>query len=68
MRVAIIHDVLVEYGGAERVLQSFLRLYPTAHVYTAYKDEVMVREFFPPLNKNNLHCSPIQTLRLGKYG
>jgi hypothetical protein len=33
MKVAIVHDVFVEKGGAERVLLSLLELYPTADVY-----------------------------------
>lgn len=36
MRVALVHDLLLEYGGAERVLDAFLRLYPKANVYTFY--------------------------------
>ncbi len=62
MKIAIIHDVLVEFGGAERVLQSLLRLYPTAHVYTSYKDDAMVRAHFPFLSKTNLFCSPFQKI------
>lgn len=34
MRVAIIHDVFIEFGGAERVLLALLDMYPTADVYT----------------------------------
>lgn len=33
MKIAIIHDVFIESGGAERVLLSLLRMYPTADVY-----------------------------------
>lgn len=33
MKVAIIHDVFVESGGAERVLAQFIKLYPTADLY-----------------------------------
>lgn len=42
MRVAIIHDYLNQYGGAERVLEALHALYPTAPVYTSiYDPEVM---------------------------
>ena len=34
MRVAIIHDWLTVYAGAERVLKQMLQLYPQADVYT----------------------------------
>jgi len=33
MKVAIIHDVFIEFGGAERVLLALLSLYPAADVY-----------------------------------
>ena len=34
MKVAIVHDWLVNYGGAERGVESFLNLYPQADVLT----------------------------------
>lgn len=33
MKIAIIHDRLVEYGGAERVLQSIVNIFPDADIY-----------------------------------
>jgi glycosyltransferase involved in cell wall biosynthesis len=42
MRVAIVHDYLNQYGGAERVLEALHELYPAAPVYTSiYDSEVM---------------------------
>lgn len=38
MRVAIIHDYLNQYGGAERVLEALHDLYPSAPVYTSIYD------------------------------
>jgi glycosyltransferase involved in cell wall biosynthesis len=38
MRVAIIHDYLNQYGGAERVLEALHTLYPAAPVYTSIYD------------------------------
>ncbi len=34
MRIALVHDYLVQCGGAERVLQCFMDLYPEAPVFT----------------------------------
>lgn len=34
MKVAIVHDWLVSFGGAERVLAELLKLYPQADVFT----------------------------------
>lgn len=50
MKIAIIHDYLNQYGGAERVLETFLEIWPDADVYTLL------------YNKNNIS----QTLRARK--
>jgi glycosyltransferase involved in cell wall biosynthesis len=36
MKVALVHDYIKEYGGAERVLEILCELYPDAPVYTAF--------------------------------
>ncbi|OGE18774.1 hypothetical protein A3J19_03255 [Candidatus Daviesbacteria bacterium RIFCSPLOWO2_02_FULL_41_8] len=36
MKVALVHDYLREYGGAERVLEALHEIFPEAPVYTAY--------------------------------
>lgn len=36
MKVAIIHDYIKEYGGAERVLEVLCEIYPDAPIYTAF--------------------------------
>ncbi len=36
MKVALVHDYLREYGGAERVLGDLHEIFPEAPVYTAY--------------------------------
>lgn len=38
MRIAIAHDYLNQYGGAERVLEALHELYPAAPVYTSIFD------------------------------
>ncbi len=38
MKIALVHDYLREYGGAERVLEALHKLYPKAPVYTAFID------------------------------
>ncbi|MBI2335116.1 glycosyltransferase [Candidatus Daviesbacteria bacterium] len=35
MKVAIVHDDLVQWGGAERVLEGLLEIYPDAPIYTS---------------------------------
>jgi glycosyltransferase involved in cell wall biosynthesis len=36
MRVAIVHDYIKEYGGAERVLETLTEIFPDAPIYTAF--------------------------------
>lgn len=36
MKVALVHDYLKEYGGAERVLETLAEIYPEAPIYTAF--------------------------------
>ncbi len=38
MKVALVHDYLREYGGAERVLETLHEMFPTAPVYVAFMD------------------------------
>lgn len=38
MRVALVHDYLVQYGGAERVLEAFCEIFPDAPIYTLLYD------------------------------
>ncbi len=35
MKIAIVHDYIKEYGGAERVLEELIKLFPDADVYTS---------------------------------
>lgn len=36
MKVALIHDYLIEFGGAERVLGALHRIWPEAPIYTSF--------------------------------
>lgn len=46
MKVAIIHDWLNQYGGAEQVLSALHEIYPEAPIYTSiYWPEAMPREW-----------------------
>ena len=38
MKVAIIHDYIKEFGGAERVLEALTEIFPDAPIYTAFYD------------------------------
>lgn len=36
MKVALVHDYLNDFGGAERVLKTLIEMYPQAPIYTAF--------------------------------
>lgn len=38
MKIALVHDFLKEYGGAERVLETLHEIWPEAPVYTSFVD------------------------------
>ena len=59
MKVALVHDSLMEFGGAEKVLQELLKIFPKAEVFTScYKKDVLQKHF--PNLENNLHSSWFQ--------
>lgn len=46
MKVALVHDYLNQFGGAERVLSALHELYPEAPIYTALYDERVMGKYF----------------------
>ncbi len=46
MKIAFVHDYLVQYGGAERVLQAFTEIWPQAPIYTLIHDPEAVHHQF----------------------
>jgi len=62
MKVALIHDSLMEFGGAERVLQAFLKIWPRADVFTSAADKKVLR-LFPKMNLQTSFLNKIPYLR-----
>jgi len=65
MKVALVHDYIREFGGAERVLKTLSEMYPDAPIYTAFcvKNSTAGKDF----NNKKIHESwlaPI--LKIGK--
>jgi len=61
MKVALFHDYLVQYGGAERVLEKFLEIYPDAPVYTLlYNPKSLAPNFRKVLEKRTVIVSRLQ--------
>ncbi len=62
MRVALVHDFLTQYGGAEKVLEVLHEIWPVAPVYTLFYDRKSLGNKF----KNwDIRVSPIQNLPFG---
>jgi len=55
LRVALVHDFLNQYGGAERVLEAIHELYPHAPVYTSLYDPLRL-----PLRMRNWDVRPFR--------
>ena len=58
-RVAIVHDWLVNYVGAERVVEELLKIYPEADIFTLVYDEKKMGKIFP---RDRVHTSFLQKL------
>jgi glycosyltransferase involved in cell wall biosynthesis len=47
MKIALVHDFLLRFGGAERVLKVFSEMYPDAPIYTLMYNEKTMGKHFP---------------------
>ncbi len=66
MKIAILHEMLIKLGWAEKVVETFVNLFPEAELYTLIYDEEKVGKIFPKskINKNvfNLKSQKIYNL------
>ncbi len=53
-RVAIVHDFLYTYGGAERVLEQMLRVFPDADLFSLF-------DFLPPGKRDFIRNKTVRT-------
>lgn len=60
MKIALVHDDLVQWGGAEKVLAQISKIFPEAPIYTAIAD------FENPFIKQNFKNKKIKTSFLQK--
>ncbi len=58
MKVALVHDYLVQDGGAERVLLALHELYPTAPIFTLFHDPALTH---PGFAKADIRPSSLNT-------
>jgi glycosyltransferase involved in cell wall biosynthesis len=66
-KVAIVHDYLTQYGGAERVLEMLLKIYPRADLYTLVRQKGD-RLLEDHLNLDNAKTSFVQNLPGSPWG
>jgi len=57
MKIALVHDQLKEFGGAERVLVSLSKIFPKADIYTSFFDMEMLKKRAPEYKEWNIHAS-----------
>ncbi len=47
MKIAIVHEMLVKLGGAEKVVETWMKMFPEAPIFTLMYDETKTGEVFP---------------------
>lgn len=60
MKVALVHDYLNEFGGAERVLLALSEIFPKAPIYTSYVNKSSVA--FERFKNKNIKTTWIQNI------
>lgn len=63
MRIAFVHDYLIQYGGAERVLESISEIWPHAPIYTLVYEPKKVHNRF---DKKIIKTSYLQKIPLAR--
>ena len=47
MKIALVHDYLIRFGGAEKVFLNLCKIFPKAEVFTILYDEKKMGKYFP---------------------
>lgn len=61
LRVALVHDVFIEFGGAERVLLELVALYPNADIFIPLLQSAK-RDLLARYSKGKIHTSWLNNL------
>ncbi len=64
MKIALVHEMLVKMGGAERVLAVLQDMFPTAPIYTLLYDEKKCGETFPQEKIVSSHLQKYLTFKV----
>lgn len=57
LNIALVHDHLLEFGGAERVFVQLTELFPDADIYTSAYDPEVVKKHIAQFHHWNVHTS-----------
>ncbi len=60
MKVALVHDYIKEYGGAEKVLETLSEIYPEAPIYTAFYSPSFLGSHRERFNKMDIRTTWFQ--------
>lgn len=66
-RVALVHDFLVSYGGAERVFEAMVEMFPDAPVYTLLSNPLLVEGHFKNRNIQTSWLSKLPNFLKKRY-
>ncbi len=59
-KIAIVHDFLLEYGGAEGVLEVLLEIFPQADIFALMGDKKKIKKWNPDLAEKKINYSFVQ--------
>ncbi len=63
MKIALVHDYLIRFGGAERVFLNLQKIFPQAEIYTLLYNKEKMGKYFP---KTKIHTSFLQNFPLSQ--
>lgn len=46
LKVALVHDFLMQWGGAEQILLQFTKIFPNSDIFTICSDEKVTKKYF----------------------
>lgn len=63
MKIALVHDYLIRFGGGERVFLNLKKIFPQAEIYTLLYDKEKMGKYFP---NTKIHTSFLQNFPLSQ--
>lgn len=59
-KIAIVHDFLLDYGGAENVLNTLIKMFPGADIFALLGDREKIKKWNPQLAEKKINYSFVQ--------